>query len=70
MDPNDLRADVAKLALPLLVERLGGMVEITEAEQQAFADRHGGLRSVGVQVERTANGLRLTVVHTEQPPPN
>lgn len=66
--PDELKTDVAKLALPLLVERLGGTVEITEAEHQAFAERYGGLRNVGVQIEHTPNGLRLTIVRTERPP--
>lgn len=59
--------DAYQLALPLLVERLGGVVEVTQAEYDAFAERHGGIRNVGVQIERTANGLRLTIVHPERP---
>jgi hypothetical protein len=66
-DPKALGEEVAKLALPLLVERLGGVVEITEAEHQAFAERHGGIRNVGVRVDRTASGFRLTIVHPERP---
>jgi hypothetical protein len=60
--------DVYKLALPLLVERLGGVVEVTQAEYDAFAERHGGIRKVAVQIDRTATGLKLTVVHKERPP--
>lgn len=66
--PDELKTDVAKLALPLLVERLGGTVEITEAEHQAFVERHGGIRNVGVRIERTTSGLRLTIIHAERPP--
>jgi hypothetical protein len=70
MDPKDISDDVAKLAMPLLVERLGGTVEITEAELQALADRVGGgqLRNVGVQIDRTPTGIRLTIVTKERPP--
>jgi hypothetical protein len=60
--------DVYALALPLLVERLGGVVEISQAEYDAFAERHGGIGKVAVQIERTATGLRLTIVHKERPP--
>lgn len=59
----------SKLALPLLVERLGGTVEITQAEYEAFVARHGGTaRNIGVQIERTPNGLRFTIIHVERPP--
>lgn len=61
--------EVYRLALPLLVERLGGVVEITEAEHDAFAERHGGIRNVAVQIQRTPTvGLRLTIIHKERPP--
>jgi hypothetical protein len=54
MDPKDIKADVPQLALPLLVERLGGTVEITEAEYEAFMERHAeDGRKPGVQIERT-----------------
>lgn len=65
---SELGDDAYRLALPLLVERLGGVVEVTEAELDAFAERHGGLRKVAVQIDRTAAGLRLTIVHKERPP--
>ena len=70
MEPKNVSEDVAKLAMPLLVERLGGTVEITEAELQSLADRVGGgdLRRVGVQIERTSAGLRLTIIQKEPPP--
>lgn len=68
MDPKEIKDDVAQLAMPLLVERLGGTVEITEAEYQAFAERHGGIRNVGVKIDMTDAGLRLTIVHAERPP--
>ena len=61
--------EVAALALPLLVERLGGTVEITEAEYDAFEARHGK-RTAGVKIERTERGLRLTIIHQERPPVN
>jgi hypothetical protein len=67
VDQDEIKDDVAKLALPLLVERLGGTVEITEAEYDAFVERHGR-RSAGVKIERTEAGLRLTIIHTERPP--
>lgn len=67
-DPKAIGEEAYKLALPLLVERLGGVVEVTEAELDAFAARHGGLRKVAVHIDRTAGGLRLTIVHKERPP--
>lgn len=69
MDPKKVSEEIAKLAMPLLVERLGGTVEITEAEWQSFVERHGGTaRNVGVQVEKTEHGFRLTVVQKDRPP--
>jgi hypothetical protein len=68
MTPDEVKIEAAKLALPLLVERLGGVVEVTEAELEAFGERHGGLRSAGVQIERIPNGLRFTIVHRERRP--
>ncbi|MEX2135941.1 MAG: hypothetical protein WEB29_03125 [Chloroflexota bacterium] len=65
---TSISGDAYKLALPLLVERAGGVVEISEAEYDAFAERHGGIREVAVQINRTAAGLRLTIVHKERPP--
>lgn len=68
MTPDEVKIEAAKLALPLLVERLGGVVEITEAELEAFGERHGGLRNAGVQIERISNGLRFTIIHRERRP--
>ncbi len=65
MTPDEMKIEAAKLALPFIVERLGGVVEITEAELQAFGERHGGLRNAGVQIERIPNGLRFTIVLRE-----
>lgn len=70
MDRDDFRAEVALIALPLLVERLGGTVEITQAELDALAERHGGIRQVGTQIEKTLNGFRLTIVQKDRPPAN
>ena len=67
-DQAAIGEDAYKLALPLLVERLGGVVEVTQTEYDAFAERHGGIRNAAVQIERTATGLRLTIVHPERPP--
>jgi hypothetical protein len=67
-DASSIGDDAYKLALPLLVERLGGVVEVTQAEYDAFAERHGGIHKVAVQIERTATGLRLTIVHKERLP--
>ena len=66
--PEEIKTDVAALAMPLLVERLGGTVEITQAEYDAFVERHGGQRKVGVQIDRTPAGIRLTIIHVERPP--
>jgi hypothetical protein len=41
MDRDDIKNEVARLALPHLVERLGGVVEITQAEYDAFEAKHG-----------------------------
>lgn len=65
---DEVKVGAAKLALPLLVERLGGVVEITEAELAALAQRHGGIRNAGVQIERIPDGLRFTIVHREREP--
>lgn len=43
---------------PPLAERLGGTVEITEAELDALGERHGCIRRVGVLIERTPAGGR------------
>lgn len=65
---RELGGDVARLALPLLVERLGGVVEISEAELDAFLERHAepGL-APGVRIETTERGIRLTIVHAKKP---
>jgi hypothetical protein len=67
MDPDDVKNEVARLALPLLVERLGGVVEITQAEYDAFEHKHGK-RTGGVAIEWTGDGVRLTIVRRERPP--
>jgi hypothetical protein len=66
MDPDEIKSEVARLALPLLVERLGGVVEITQAEYDAFETKHGK-RTAGVAIEWTGDGFRLTIVHPERP---
>jgi hypothetical protein len=43
-------------------------VEITEAELEALGERHGGIRRVGTQIKRTANGFRLTIIQKDRPP--
>lgn len=71
MDQEDVKADVAKLALPILVERLagpGGTVTITQAQYDEFARRHGGLRAVGVKIDYQDGELRLSLTRTERPP--
>jgi hypothetical protein len=68
MRTDEAKVEAAMLALPLLVERLGGVVEITEAELEALGIRHGGLRNVGVQIEKISGGLRFTIVHVEREP--
>ncbi len=67
---DELKNEVALLALPLLVERLGGVVELTEPELEAFAERHGGIKNVGTKIEKTPKGIRLTIVHVERPSAN
>jgi hypothetical protein len=66
---DELKTEASKLALPLLVERLGGVVELTVGEYQAFVQRHGGsARNIGVQIERTRTGLRFTIIHVDREP--
>jgi len=69
MDRKDFADEVTRIAMPMLVERLGGTVEITEAELDALAARHGGIRRVGVQIDKTLNGFRLTIIQKDRPPP-
>lgn len=66
MDHDEIKNEVARLAMPLLIERLGGVVEISQAEYDAFEKKHGK-RTAGVAIEWTGNGLRLTIVHRERP---
>lgn len=66
MGSDDIKNEVARLALPLLVERLGGVVEITQAEYDAFEAKHGK-RTAGIAIEWTGGGFRLTIVHVERP---
>ncbi len=67
---DEIKNEVALLAMPLLVERLGGVVELTEAELEAFGERHGGIRNVGTKIEKTPRGIRLSIVHVKRPPEN
>ena len=64
-----IKADVAKLALPVLVERLGGAVTITEAELADLGRRYGGPRNLGVRAEYHGSELRLTLVTPPRRPP-
>jgi hypothetical protein len=68
LNSDEFTTTIALIALPLLVERLGGTVEITEAELDALGERHGGIRRVGTQIKRTANGFRLTITQKDRPP--
>ena len=72
LDPNskEFKSEIALIALPLLVERLGGTVEIIEAELDALAARFGGLRKLGVAIEKASAGFRLTIVSQDRPPAN
>lgn len=40
MGDEAFKSEVARLAMPLLVERLGGTVEITKIELETFRARH------------------------------
>lgn len=66
-DPRDtpeFRADLVKIALPFLVERLGGDVLIAEAEYDAFMKRHHEAgQPPTVRLERTPEGMRLSIPH-------
>jgi hypothetical protein len=67
MDENEkagIRADVAKLALPVLVERLGGSVKITEAELNALTKR-----KVAVRADYIGGELFLALVDAPARPP-
>lgn len=72
MDEKDraaIRADVAKLALPVLVERLGGSVTITEAELTALGARYGGIRNLAVRADYIDGKLLLSLVAAPARPP-
>lgn len=58
----EIRADVAKLALPVLVSRLGGSVKITEAELT-------GLGKVAVRADYIGGELFLALVDAPERPP-
>ena len=49
------------------MERLGGTVEIREAELDAFGERYGGIRSARTQTANTERGIRLTNIRVERP---
>lgn len=59
-----IRADVAKLALPVLVERLGGSVKITQAEVEALTER-----KVAVRADYIGGELFLSLVDAPARPP-
>ena len=61
-DTTEFRASLSKIAVPFLVERLGGDVLITEAEYDAFMARHHASgEPPSVRFERTAEGMRLSI---------
>jgi hypothetical protein len=64
-----IKADAAQLALPVLVERLGGAVTITEAELNDLGQRYGGLRNLAVRIEYHGSELRLTLITAPRRPP-
>lgn len=63
-DPAAIRSDVAKLALPVLVQRLGGSVKITEAELEALQ-----LQKVAVRADYIGGELFLALVDAPERPP-
>ena len=72
MDENErarIKADAAQLALPVLVERLGGAVTITEAELSDLGRRYGGLRNLAVRIEYRGSEMRLTLIAAPRRPP-
>jgi len=72
MDENEreaIKSDAAKLALPVLVERLGGAVTITEDELNDLGRRYGGLRNLAVRIEYHGTELRLTLITAPRRPP-
>lgn len=74
MSPEEIKSEVAQLALPILVERLagpGGTVIITEQQYAEFGERHGGLRNVGVKLDWSGGQLYLSLIEkTDRPPLN
>jgi hypothetical protein len=58
------RAKVANNALPVLIGRAGGQVEITKAEFEEIASRYGGPSQMTIQMDRIGEGdaIRLTLV--------
>jgi hypothetical protein len=60
-----LKGDIAHLALPVLVERLGGVVTISAAEYEALWTRYGGRDRVAVRATYQGTELTLTLVSTQ-----
>jgi hypothetical protein len=67
-DPEKIKADMASVALPVLIERLGGSVVITEEEYEAMGRRYGGVSRLAVQAEYHGNALHLTLIKNPKPP--
>jgi hypothetical protein len=57
-----VKAAMAAVALPMLVERHGGKVTFSRDEYEAMGARYGGFSRLGVQVEYDGETLTLTLV--------
>jgi hypothetical protein len=64
-----IRDEAARLALPVLVERLGGEVTITEAEFEATGKRYGGIDNLGVEITYRNRELHLKLIASPKRPP-
>lgn len=69
MDPEQLarnKMTVANLALPVLLDRAGGSITVTQREFDELAARYGGATNLTIVMERMTGpqpGFRVTLVN-------
>lgn len=68
MSDAETRSELALLALPILVDRLGGTVDITRADLDALAARFGGIRNVAVRIAKVPGGFRYALGRAPERP--
>lgn len=69
MDKESIKNDAARLALPVLVERLGGSVTISEDELEELGRRYGGTKNIALEIRYHGQALHLTLISAPQQPP-